>query len=87
MKAGVSMELLFVFLLGFAFTYTIQIFDMLLQWFQMWVSLKVSKIQVEINKLAGNEQQGQEETYCIGFQAPSKQDEYSDGDEYWEDEE
>lgn len=79
------MELLFVFLLGFAFTYTIQIFDMILQWFSVWVSLKVSVLQVKINKLAEGEQQGQEETYCIGFQAPSK-DEYLDDDEYWEDE-
>lgn len=72
------MELLFVFLLGFAFTYTIQIFDLLLQWFQMWVSVKVNVLQVKINKLAIDEQQGQEETYCIGFQAPSKE-------EYWDD--
>ena len=42
----------------------------------MWISLKINEIQVEINKLAEDEQQGQDDTFAIGFHTPNEYEEY-----------
>lgn len=43
------------------------------------LSKKVLEINKEIAKISGEEEVGNESTYCIGFQAP-------DNDEYYDDE-
>ncbi len=77
------MLLLFIFLLGIIFNYILQCVELILQWFQMWVSVKVSILQVKINKLVENEQQGQE-TFAVGFHYSEPEQEYSydDGEEF-----
>ena len=67
-----------MFLGGLLFQYLYSAMDLFFQLFQMWISLKINEIQVEINKLAEDEQQGQDDTFAIGFHAPNEYEEYND---------
>lgn len=78
------MNVLKIFLFGFSLYYIITIADMIIQLLSSHVSILITKCNVRIAELAGDENQ-QDDPYRIGFQYEPIEDIYYDEDDYYED--
>lgn len=59
------MDVLKIFLLGLLFVYILQVFDLLLQLLTSYISILITKCNVKINELGGDDKV--DDNYRVGF--------------------
>ena len=75
------MQILLFFLIGFSFTYTTNVLDLLSQLFEAKIALKITKINSQIKEWCP--QESYDDPYRVGFMCQDTYDEeYYDEDEW-----